>query len=229
VGIRTAQQLLDRAREIMGDVGATRWENPEALNAINDGQRETVVALPSSNVKTSLLTLAAGTRQDLVAIGAADAVQFTRYLNNYTGTTPGRAVVTRPMGWIDSERPTWHTDTAAPAQICMHDPSEPLVFYVWPPADGTTHRGRISHSALPADLGSLATALVLPDVYFNAQLYYLCFRMSAKQASFARNSLGTYFYDLFLNALGIKDGKGRERDPNLQMAANGSGVTGGPP
>jgi len=235
MGVRTGTNLADRAWAIFSDaIGgtATRWQAPEMLNAINDGQREVVTVLPKALTKTQNFLLAAGTRQHLPTIDgakAADATTFVRYLHNGSSGSPGRAPVVRPIGWLDNERPTWHTDAAGPAQVVMHDPAEPLVFYVWPKADGTTHNASIVHGALPADLTDLTQQLALPDIHFNAQLYYLCFRMAMKQTGYARNALAGSFYQLFLQSLGVRDATTMASDINLQAIGDGAGMTGGKP
>ncbi len=231
MGVLTGQQIIDRAWIILQDTNGTtgvRWPATEQILWINDGQREIVMNLPSAYVKTVIAPLTAGTRQSLTGLGFTDGIQFMKLPRNYLadGVTPGRAVTIKPMLWIDEQIPNWHNDAAAPAVHVMFDPADPKTFYVWPKANGTA-RAEVVYAASPAELASLANTIVLDDIYANALQYYVLFRSFSKNATYTKApQLAAQYYQLFLQALGIKDARVKALDANLQMAQDGSGVAG---
>jgi hypothetical protein len=234
MGTITGQQITDRAWIILQDTVGTsgvRWPSTEVLLWLNDGLREVVINLPTSCVKTAIRTLTAGTRQTLEGLGITDGIQFAKFPRNFAadGTTPGRAVIVRPMSWLDETQPNWHNDTAAPAAHYMFDANDPKTFYVWPPANGTL-KGEIVYYATPAVLASLANAIDIDDIYANALQYYVLFRSFSKNANYTKNpQLATAYYQLFLQSLGVKDARVKALDANLQMLQDGAGVAGSQP
>ncbi len=231
MGTITASAIANRAWIILQDttgVTGVRWPDTEVLLWINDGQREVVINLPSAYVRTQIRPLAAGTRQTLESLGITDGHQFSRMVRNYhaTNPTPGRAVIVRPMMWMDEQRPMWHTDPPGEVVHVFFDKDDPKAFYCWPPADGT-RRGEIVYFAVPTELPNLNTAIVLDDIYANALQYYLLFRAFSKNATYTKSpqNAATY-YQLFLQTLGIKDQRVKALDANLQMLQDGAGVAG---
>lgn len=228
----TGQMIADRAWIILQDTNGgngVRWPSDEVLKWINDGQREVVINLPSAFVKTSIVTLTAGTRQSFAGLNISDGIQFLKYVRNFAqdGVTPGRAVTTKPMLWLDEQRPNWHSDAAAATIHCLFDPNDPKTFYIWPRADGTTHKAEIVYSAAPPELANIGSTISLDDIYANALQYYVLFRSFSKNATYTKNpaAAGAY-YQLFLQSLGIKDRRVKALDANLQMMADGAGVAG---
>lgn len=224
----TAQSIADAAWSTLGDTVGTpgsRWTSAEVLRHINDGQREAVVQLPSAYTKATIATLAAGTRQTFAGLSITDAVRFLRMTRNFesNGTTPGRSVTTRPIGWIDAERPDWHLDTAGATVHCFYDPLDPKAFYVWPKAGGTL-KAEIIYSAVPPAVAAIGDNISLDDIYSNALRYYVLFCAMSKQANFARNELASTFYQLFLQSLGVKGQQDKANDANRLMASDGAGV-----
>lgn len=225
MGTTTGQDLFDRAQIILGD-NATRWTGAEGLLWINDGQRESVVHLPSACTKTAVLTMAQGTRQSLV--GLADAVQLQDVPRNMgsDGTTPGRAITVKPRAWIDEQRPGWHGDAAGEAIHAFFSADDPKTFYRWPPANAGA-KVEIVYAALPQALTNLASTIGLDDIYANSLAYYLLFRSFSKnrnaQAALA-NASG--YYQLFLQSLGVKGARSMALDINRQMLSDGAGVAG---
>lgn len=231
MGTMTGQNLVDRAWVIANDAmggSGTRWPSAECLPAINDGQRELVSFLPSACIKTVIATPAAGTRQTLAGLGLTDGVQFLRLPRNFAanGTTPGRAVSPKPMGYLDESRPDWHGETPAAIVHTFFDAADPKTFYNWPPADGTL-KAEVIYYAIPAVLGSLASAIDVDDIHFNALMYYLLFRMFSKNSTFSKSpQLAAGYYTLFMQLAGVRDNKIKAADANMQMASDGAGLAG---
>jgi hypothetical protein len=223
----TGQMIADRAWTILNDTNGgngVRWPVEEILRWINDGQREVVINLPSAYVKSSIVTFQAGTRQTMAGLNLTDGVQFMKFPRNFAndGVTPGRAVTVRPMLWLDEQRPNWHSDAAGDAIHYFFDPNEPKAFYRWPQANGTTHKGEIVYSAVPAELAAIGNTIVIDDIYANALQYYVLFRAMAKQSNYTKNPAATAYYQLFLQSLGIKDARVKALDANLAMLSDGA-------
>lgn len=234
MGTITGTQINERARIILQDTaGSTgiRWPDTEGLLWINDGLRAVVIELPTACVKTAIRTLLADTRQTLEGCGITDGVQFAKLPRNYNaaGTTPGRAVIVRPMAWLDEQLPNWHNDAAGPAVHYMFDPNDPKTFYIWPKANGTD-KGEIVYYAVPAPLAALTDPISIDDIYANALQYYLLFRSFSKNANYTKNpQTAMAYYQLFLQCLGVKDSRVKALDANLQMLQDGAGVAGSQP
>lgn len=223
MGTITAQSIADDAWALVNDTATTgyRWPAAEVLKAINAGQREVVTYLPSAFTKRAAPTLAAGTRQDFTGLSITDGLQVLDVPRNYAanGTTAAEAITLLEGGrrWLDENRPGWHAET--PTTRVRHyftDERDPKAFYVWPPADGT-RKVELIYSATPPDVAAIGNAIALDDIYANPLMYYLLFRMRAKNkpgANSAADSAG--WYALFLQALGVKDQRVRRNDQNVK-------------
>lgn len=233
MGTITGQQIVDRAWIILQDtVGTpgTRWPASECLMWLNDGLRDVVVQLPSAYVKTVVQALAEGTRQNLSNMGLPDAVQFMKAPRNYLGTgpvyTPGRAITTKPMAWIDEQRPGWHNDPVGEIVHVFFDENDPKTFYNWPPVVSGA-RAEIVYAAVPPIMSALTDTITLDDIYSNALQFYLLFRAFSKNATYNRSpGAAAANLQLYLQALGIKDQRLRQLNANLQMLSDGAGVAG---
>lgn len=231
MGTKTVQNILDRSWIILHDTHGTdgvRWPSAEGLLWVSDGQRETVVNLPSAYVKDLKPTLQAGTRQTFAGLSIADGIQPIALNRNFdaAGTVPGNAITPRPKAWLDENRPNWHNDPPGPARIWCFDPNDTKSFYVWPPAPGTL-KAELIYSAIPADLTALTDTIVIDDVYANALHYYVLFRSFSKNATYTKNpQLALQYYQLFLQSLGVKDARVKALDANLKMQSDGAGVAG---
>lgn len=229
MGTITAQDIADRAWAILQDtVGTpgTRWTAPFILAAVNDGQREVVVYLPSAYTLTAIRTLSAGTRQTLEGIGIADGVSLVKVTRNFDvgGSVPGRAITPRSVAWIDEYLPNWHADEAGEVVHFFFDPADPKAFYVWRPANGS-RKAEVVYHAIPADLPAISSAITLDDIYANALTHYVLFRSFSMNAAYTKNpALAQYHYQLFLQSLGVKGQTQAAGDPNRRMASDGAGV-----
>ncbi len=230
MGTLTGQNIIDRAREVLQDTygtPGTRWPDAWALTAINDTQRDVAVYLPSACVKRATPTAQAGTRQTLAGLGLTDGVKLLDVPRNFAsnGTTPGRAITPRPRQWIDAQRPNWHADTAADAEHYFFEPEAPTEFYVWPPASGTK-KLEVRYYARPADLASLASAIDVDDLYFNAMVHGVIARAFMRSAPYTANpQLAQLHWQYMLQALGVLDASKVKYDPNRLMVADGAGQT----
>ena len=176
-----ASNIIGRARTIFQDDTAVRWPDAECLGWLNDGQREIVISRPEANVVNAMMTMVAGTKQTIPAIG----VQLIDVIRNMTGVgnaTPGGVVRLIDREVLDSTIPTWHSDLAAASGEVKHyvfDGRDPKTFYVYPQSSGVTGV-EIVYSASPTDVvGAGAGGILngtevisLVDIYVNALLDY---------------------------------------------------------
>ena len=212
MGTITGQQIADRAwikvNEGTGS-SATRWTPAEALLWINDGQRECVNQVPSSNAKRATPTLELGSsRQTLAGLGLSDGVSIIDIQCNYNiaGTTRGRSITKRQRSWFDDERPTWRATPAQDNQAVhwMHDERDPTAFDIFPqPASAS--KVEIIYAALPVDLPTLASAISLNDIYANALQAFLLFSFYSKDSTYTKNqATAQAYWALFQQLLGIR-------------------------
>jgi hypothetical protein len=219
--VTTGNDIFTRAGFVLNDpAAAPRWTPAEQVLALSDGQREIATYVPQACVKTSILTLQAGTRQELIAIGAVRPVQFLAMRRNFLadGVTPGPRVSVRTWAWADAIDPNWHSATPGIPEYAFFDAAEPLAFYVSPPASGTG-KGEIVFNASPADLTALSDTLTIPDTYSNALLYYVLFRALAKNSAFTKApQAASGWYQMMLQALGVRSKMIDATDANRSQA-----------
>jgi hypothetical protein len=147
---------LAKVQTILQDTTSVRWTETELLGWWNDGQREICIIRPDACTRVGSFPLVAGTRQEIPSDGTA-IIKVIRNMGT-TGTTPGYVVRKIPMELLDSTKPSWHTTTAAATTLhYMVDLRMPRVFYVYPPALGTT-QAELLYAAPPIDIPSVTAA-----------------------------------------------------------------------
>lgn len=198
----TAQDVMTRAGDIIQDATNVRWPVPELLRYLNDARREIAIVRPDLYSATSVVSLAAGTKQAL----PTDGSRFLDATRNMAadGATPGRAVRIVEREVLDAQLPDWHMQTpAAAVQHFMFDERAPKVFYVYPPVAAGT-KLEIVYSRTPTEISVTSTPLTDEDIYASAIVDYVCYRAFSKDAEYAGNlDRATRHYQQFANALGI--------------------------
>lgn len=208
----TAANVLARASAIIQDQTNVRWPEAELLNWLNDGRREICIARPDLYATISVVSLAAGTKQQIPADGA-------RFLDAYRnmaadGLAPGAAVRPTEREILDAQLPDWHTATAAITKHFMFDERVPRFFYVYPPAVANA-KLEIAYSQTPTDITVTTTPLTQEDIYTGALVDYICYRCFNKDASYAGNiSRAAAHYSQFQNAIGAGDARDLSSSPN---------------
>lgn len=198
-----ASQLMDRAETILQDSSNVRWSRSELLGWLNDGQRAVCEVRIDAYSKTSVVTLASGTKQSLPSDGHA-LLRVTRNMG-VDGATPGKAIRKVPHALLDSGTPDWHSATAAAVTLhYTYDPIAPRQFYVYPPATGTSEV-EIIYAASPPDVAAEADTITLDDIYSNALVDYILYRAYSKDFELSGNDArASDHHTKFLNALGAK-------------------------
>lgn len=213
--VTTAQSIIRRATDILQDQTSVRWPANELVRWLNDAQREVMSARPDSMNTTATVTLAAGSRQDLDAMGLtpppAKLIEITR---NMAATSNKRAVRLVPRQILDAQIPTWH---ALPGSVnvvhFMFDVRDPKTFYVYPPALATAQL-ELMYSAYPVDIAepaegadytAVAGTVSVPEIYAGALLDYVLYRAYSKDSEYAGNSGRAQAHQAaFASALGVE-------------------------
>lgn len=213
----TPNNLFDRVRDLIQDVGKVRWTDTELLNYLNDGRRDLAAARPDLYSETTNLTLVAGTRQTI----PSDGTRLIDAIRNVTSANViGRAVRIVEREILDAHSPDWHTEpTSTVIKNFMYDEREPKTFYVYPPA-AAGHKMTIVYSKAPVELISadLVSTSVLEreDIFISALVDYIVYRCLSKDSEFAGNAQrAVMHYQAFANLVGIGNKKRLTSSPNL--------------
>jgi hypothetical protein len=220
MGTITGQQIVDRAWIKALDMGVDkRWPGTEALLWVNDGQREVVNQLPKANTVASACAAVAGTRQTLAGLGLADGIAVVDVVRN----VGGRAITKRDRAWLDERRPSWHTEASVSAQHWVFDERDPKAFYLYPGSAGAGHQIEVVRVASPTDLGALASAITLDDIYANALQWFVLFSFFSKDSAHIKSlALRDSCWNLFQQSLGLRDKGVRESAAVGEAKASGA-------
>lgn len=197
-----AQSIITKAQAVLQDTGV-RWPLAELLGWVNDGQREIASLRPDAYSASVSFQLAEGAKQAL-PVGASRLEDATRNLGA-DGLTPGASIRVANKRMVDAVEPSWQTRrTASVIQHVMADPREPRVFWVYPPAAGTSYI-ELLVARTPADVAAASDALLLADEFGNALVDYVLCRAFSKDADFAGNADRAVLHRrAFDNSLGLK-------------------------
>lgn len=200
----TAQTIATRARLVINDVLGTRWIDSEVLDWVNAGEAAIAAIEPIAYVVTETLTLVAGTKQVLPTAGIS-LVDVVRNMGT-DGNTPGDVVDSMERKVLDSLRPSWHSEaTDASVLLFIHNPRDPSKFYVYPPQPASGFgQIEVEYLKVPPALTSLSDALNLRDLYQEALLNYVLFRMYSKESKDGDKSLAETYYSAFIAAVGAR-------------------------
>lgn len=168
----TALQIINDARVLLKDDNATAWDDATLLAWVNAGQREISSLRPDAYTKFATVTTVNGTRQSL----PADGIILLHVPRNIVAGIPGRAIRKVGRDQLDSVNPDWHSDTPnTQARNFVYDTFTPKAFYLYPPSvAGSTVE--VIYGAVPIDLTSIESNIVLDDSYRNPLTDYVLFR-----------------------------------------------------
>lgn len=216
MGTITAQTIVDKAQVVLQDTTGIRWADPELLGWLNAGQREIVALRPDAYTSYANVPLVAGTRQAIPTNGIMliDVVRNT----GIGGTSPSRSVRKVPRELLDSQVPNWHSaNQSAEVLHYTFEPRAPKVFYVYPPATGTTEV-EVLYSVTPPDI-TVGQPIVIDDIYEMPLMDYVLFRAYSKDSEHTANEARAVAHrQSFENTLGLKaqaDGA-NVKNPNVR-------------
>ncbi|WP_316159652.1 MULTISPECIES: DUF6682 family protein [unclassified Bradyrhizobium] len=230
----TAKQVMALAGRLLQDEEAVRWTLPELADWINEAVKAIVLAKPSANSVTAVLSLTAGTYQEL-----PDQYQtLLRIVRNISSEGPprvgGRVVRVTTRDALDAQAPYWHdprqTPYKAEVRQFVFDEESPRSFYVYPGNDGTGKieaivaelPAQIAATGDPAALASYDQDIGLEDIYLSPVLDFVLFRAMSKDSD-AGNPIGAVaHYQAFASAVGIKTQVEGANSPNARAGVAGT-------
>jgi len=184
MGTIVAETLINKAQIQLHDQTGTRFDTDELLGWLNDGLSESANLKPDLFAQDEVVTLAAGSRQELAA-GRFQLVDVVRNMGS-DGATPGRAITRQERALFDSARPDWPSETQTEAvKHWMYDIRDPKGFYVYPPADGVGQI-EIVNAVAPSAIEEDAV-VPIDDILAPALIDYMLSRAYAKDTDAAAN------------------------------------------
>lgn len=235
----TAKQVIVLAGRILQDESATRWTFPELLDWLNEGVSAIVLAKPDASSQTIILSLVAGTWQQL----DTQYISLIRVTRNISAAGPprvgGRAVRVTSRESLDAVSPDWHNPKcikySAEVRQIIYDGDDPLSFYVYPGNDGT---GKVEAivSELPAPvaasgdvtlIASYDVPIGLKDIYLTPLVDYVTYRAFSKDDTAGSPAISQQHFQAFSLALGIKAKVSVSYTPNSPPAIVGQATGGG--
>lgn len=224
--------LNDRVRVLLNDTdsGGIRWTDGELIDWYNEAVSEVVRMKPEAGAVTDIQTLTAGTKQSLPS-GASRILAVIRNQNGVGNADAGRVIRLIDRATLDNERPNWHTETGV-AEVLRYvfDENDPKVFYVYPPADGSTGV-LINYSSAPTPVtaaqvdnsGNSGAEFQIDTIYAAAVANYICYRAHTKNLLDANSKQhAAEFYNLFTNAISVLDATDKSNDPNMKSTGFGA-------
>lgn len=214
MGTILASAVIQSASVILQDPGYNRFTLASQLVRLNNAQRTIVMLKPDTSVTQGAVVLVAGTRQSLPA-GGIQLINATRNMGT-DGTTVGNVITLVDKEVMDSLVPGWHSVTAdAVVQHVMFDNRDPAKFYVYPqqPTSGFGYIDLV-YSVSPAEVATTSAAITLDDIYKGVLVNLICYEALTGEADVNNIQKAQNFYAMAERALGIKDTKENEDDPN---------------
>ncbi len=239
------RDVLERASMLLDDMDPQffRWNERELVAWLNDGARALAKWLPPSVSRIDTIKLAAGTRQSIADIPAANilmgdgetarrvqGVQLYEAIRNMgaDGATPGAAVTIAERAALDAMNPGWHKAAGAEIENIVTDPRTPTVFYVSPAPTGTLWL-EVSYCALPKTvvLGSAGqfaatsndtTTIPVGDAYSDDLLNYMLARAYLSRADIAEGpAMASAYTQFFIASINAQVTALTGNNPNLSM------------
>lgn len=212
----TAAQVMTLAGRNLQDEDAVRWTFPELADWINEAVKAILLAKPSANSVTDVVTLGAGTYQTITS----GYLSLLRVVRNITTVGPprvgGRIIRVTTRDALDAQEPYWHDSTKTPykseVRQFVFDEEAPLSFYVYPGNDGTGKveavmsklPTSIAASGDPTLLASYNQDIGLQDIFLSPILDYVLFRAMSKDDDAANPAGAAMHYQAFAAAVGLK-------------------------
>lgn len=169
----TAQQILDRVRRRLNDMGAvSQWTDDEIFEYLTDAQRAAVALKPDINPHVATVQLVAGTKQAL----PGDGLVLLDVIRNMgaDGNTPGRAITQILERSLDTTNPDWHSaDGNERVKGYLYDVRYRETWYVNPPQPVAAHQVEIAYARIPGVINSGGNQLALAEVYDPAMIAYV--------------------------------------------------------
>jgi hypothetical protein len=229
----TGTEIMNRAAVLLNDAEHIRWPASELCEWINEGVRAIVLAKPSASSTTAVLTLQAGTLQNLpTSVGALKPQLLLGINRNVDGVVAplggGRMIKRTDRAVLDASDPHWHdrvhTRYRREVRNYCYDELVPLQYYVYPGNDGTGMvEAQLGTLPLPltaaGDAGVVASyggQVGLPEPYSVPLLDYVLYRCQMKDDLDGQAGRSAGHYQQFATALGMKLQVEKAHSPNAR-------------
>lgn len=209
-GTLTVAKVFTNVRELLGDKdpGGLIWLDSELFAWLNEGALEIIRLRPEASAVTDNHVMSAGTQQSL----PSDGMALLNVEYNGTSAAPGRVCRLVDRRQLDNNIPDWHTQTRKKEVVwVMVSESNPNLFWVYPPNDGT---GTLTYtySKYPTSVSASTDLLPVPDTFLSPLVDYICFRAYLKQMeSKESQSRAVEHRQLFDNAMGLTNNMMQQR------------------
>lgn len=211
----TVRDILESVTLRYNDTDYIRLSQSQYLKFLDDAILKLILVRPDANVKTEIVGLAAGTRQEIPADGYS---LIDIYMNkdgvapNWTNGAPILQVERKDLDYFSN----WHTTGSTVTDIdeFAYDSRSPRTFWVSPPpaSSGTVFvemdysHGVSSYAALTDEFDEiLDMEIPIEDIFRSAlisQMLYLCFSVdSSAQGDMA---IAAQYEQTFYQGLGIE-------------------------
>lgn len=188
--------ILLEARRLLNDEDTTRQAFPDAelLQYVTEGIREVIRVAPKWSQTTTLSFTASGGAEQNLAPSAASAVIDILSLTDSSGVSHALRQVPREA--MDAFRPGWRSDTNATPEEWMHEPSDPLKFYLYPPAFG----GEVLDLRVVPTVTDKTSAdsTGLADIFDPILTDYVVYRASSKDDEHVDSKRAVAFFETFV-------------------------------
>lgn len=204
-----ANDVIERANDILNDVLSQRWPDQTLLQYLGDAQRAVVTKRPDASVVNGTMACAAGAKQVLPPEGL-------RLIKVMANTVSGRPITLIDVDILNEQVPNWRrTQTATTAiEHYVYDDRDPKHFYVYPtPIDKLEID--LVYSVPPASPSDKGSPITIDDIYFNALVEYVLYRAFQRDTENQANmSRAAAHYTAFDTALSGKIQADAAASPN---------------
>lgn len=212
---KTAQQILDIVSDqVLNDTANTRWPQAELLEWLHEGQRVIVSLVSDAKIARGLVTLQAGSRQDLetlvtsAPLSGDSAFRLIDIVRAYDSNATTSGTIRRcQKAYVNVVQRKFYTETSTTlVRDWFYDDSNPLEFEVYPPADGTDAQVEVVYNPVPTDV-LIGANVDIAEHYYNALIDYIAYRAFSKDTEDVSPDLGRAqaYYTNFSVAMGLKD------------------------
>lgn len=152
------EALTNRIVAALRDANQDSWPVDVIHESILEAEKVVTNFRPDCTATDKTYTCVAGIAQTIGALSPPPHRLLDVKYNVTAGNTPARSIRRVAIGDLDAIRPDWRIATqATAAREFMHDPREPLLFYLNPPVAAGT-KVQLSYSAEPADYGTVTAS-----------------------------------------------------------------------
>lgn len=223
-----------------------RWTQRELVTWLNEGQKAIAKYVPSSCSRVDAVKLAAGTKQSINKILAANVkpgdgstavdvygIALMSLIRNMgtDGLTPGQAIRLVDRESLDAYTPGWHTETGDSVSGFVYDPRTPQVFFVTPGIKaGATRWVEIQYVANPAEIpvdgsfgmdGGDTTTVTIDESNTDDLVNYILARAYAKDSESANMQASSMYGQSFVASINAQATAITGVNPNLRWASGG--------